>query len=157
MININKIKLSEINEIEQIGKTCLPIYYSSFDLIFLLYEHNFYLFKITENNKIVGFIIAEKKFNTIQEELDNNENKNQVKRCHIMSIAVLPEYRKKGYATQLIKHLRENCNMKMSLYVLTTNESAIKLYEKNGFVKQFEDKNYYTTLPTKSAFYYETN
>ena len=39
---------------------------------------------------------------------------------------------------------------------LTNNIGAIKLYEKCGLRRIFEDKNYYETLETKSAYYYES-
>ena len=73
-----------------------------------------------------------------------------------MSIAVLSNYRKKGYGTQLIQTLQNYSNTKLSLYVLTNNEAAIKLYEKNKFIKGFTNDNYYMSLPVKSAHYYET-
>ena len=79
-----------------------------------------------------------------------------------MSIGVLPQYRKKGYASLLINHLKNYIkkkykkSIKLSLFVLTNNEAAIKLYEKNKFRKIFCNENYYDSLPVKSAYYYET-
>tara|TARA_B100001094_G_scaffold331583_1_gene400435 strand:- start:1651 stop:2133 length:483 start_codon:yes stop_codon:yes gene_type:complete len=158
MITITPISISEINTIETIGKKCLPIYYSSLDLIFLLFNDDYLLFKISENKTIIGFIIGQKKYLTIENELLEKKIENTLdpKRIHIMSIGVLNNYRKKGYGTSLIQHLHNFCKNKLSLYVLTNNESAIKLYQKNNFKKKFTNDNYYKSLPIKSAHYYET-
>ena len=61
-----------------------------------------------------------------------------VRRGHIVSVAVLPAYRRQGLATQLIqestKALASEYNAKeVILEVRNTNHQAIKLYEKLGF------------------------
>ncbi len=162
-LKISNIIYSDIYIIEQIGKICLPIYYSSIDIFFLLYDDNYVLFKINLDNKIIGFIIACKKYKTIQEELNNtNTNRTKIIRFHIMSIGILPQYRKQGYGSILLNYLQQYINKNYhypiitSLYVLTTNTAAIKLYEKYNFIKKFKNENYYTNLLTKSAYYYET-
>ena len=160
---IEKIHFNDIEIIEKIGSKCLPIYYKAYDILFLLCNLNYLLFKISVDKNIIGFLIAKKKYETIKEELNKNKNENKdennniIKRYHIMSICVLAKYRKNGYGTQLIKHLEKIIFpvKHISLYVLTNNYAAIKLYEKNNFKKQFENKNYYMTLETKSAYYYE--
>ena len=60
MTTIAPIKISNIEEIENIGKQCLPIYYTSLDLIFLLYDSDYLLFLIKEEKTTVGFIIGQK-------------------------------------------------------------------------------------------------
>lgn len=171
MTQISHVSSKDIHKLEKIGKICLPIYYAASDLLFLLFDNNYVMFKITNSeNKIMGFIVAKKKFHQCQpyEDDDSNDmdffNKSTqpIIRYHIMSIGVLPRYRKKGYASLLIKQLKKhiqkkhNYSIKMSLFVLTNNEAAIKLYEKNKFRKIFCNENYYDSLPVKSAYYYET-
>ena len=76
-----------------------------------------------------------------------------------MSIGITDQYRKNGYGSKLIEYIKKISIKlkikKLSLYVLTINKPAINLYEKHKFKKIFVDENYYKTLKTKSAFYYE--
>ncbi len=169
--NISTITLYDIQQIESIGKICLPIYYCSSDLLFLLFDSNYAMFKIiNDTGDILGFIVAKKKFTdcTIFNQDDDDDEinfdvKKKVIRYHIMSIGVLPKYRKQGFGSKLIKYLQKHIlkthdyKVKMSLFVLTNNEPAIQLYEKNKFKQIFCNKNYYETLPVKSAYYYEFN
>lgn len=171
--DISNLTFFDLKTIEVIGKTCLPIYYKSTDLMFLIFNNNYLMYKISLNNEIVGFVVANKKYNNIDlinksdpstsADEEFNQNKTElVKRLHIMSIGVLPKYRKLGIATKLINQLKTYIkntykhDVKLSLFVLTNNIPAIKLYEKNKLKKIFKNNNYYETLPIKSAYYYET-
>lgn len=66
---------------------------------------------------------------------------------HIVSLAVLPTWRRKGIASQLVEELynifREGGKKRVKLEVRVSNTSAIELYEKLGFEKQKIVKNYY--------------
>jgi len=67
---------------------------------------------------------------------------------HIVSIAVRPEYRRRGIGTKLmkeaIKKLKEVYGVKeVYLEVRVSNEPAIRLYEKLGFKKVRRLKYYY--------------
>jgi len=66
---------------------------------------------------------------------------------HVVSLAVHPEYRRKGVATALMKELLRRFNDKgvraARLEVRVSNEAAIKLYEKLGFKKVGIIKRYY--------------
>ena len=171
MTQISHITSKDIHKVEKIGKICLPIYYQASDLLFLLFDNNYIMFKITNSiNKIMGFLVAKKKFHECQQYEDDDSNdlnffgKNTMPiiRFHIMSIGILPKYRKQGLASLLIDELKNHIEkkykyfIKMSLFVLTNNEAAIKLYEKNKFRRIFCNDNYYESLPVKSAYYYET-
>ena len=135
---IQTIEFKDLTEIETIGKATLPIYYEQSDLYFLLFDKNYLMYKITENEEIVGFIIVKKKDNKI----------------HVMSLAIKESYQRKGYATQLIQHLKELKCILISLYVLEDNEAAIQLYEKNGFHQIALIEQYYESL-NKNAYLYE--
>lgn len=73
---------------------------------------------------------------------------------YITNIAVLPNYRMNGVASQLIKHLKNiSENEKadfITLEVRKSNSSAIRLYEKCGFEKVGERKRFYEN-PTEDA------
>lgn len=56
--------------------------------------------------------------------------------CVICSLKVYPRYRNKGYATRMLTEFLQqfNSNKPLYLYVYKTNEIAIRLYKKVGFV-----------------------
>lgn len=68
----------------------------------------------------------------------------------ITSIGVTEKARNKGVGSALIKQVfkfikNDQRNVRyMSLHVLESNYSAIRLYEKSGFVKLFTEKGFYT-------------
>ncbi len=65
----------------------------------------------------------------------------------ILTIAVHPDYRRKGIATNLIKELQnfaqKNQKGKIFLEVNVKNTPAVQLYLKNGFIQSGIRKNYY--------------
>ena len=135
---ISKITLHDLQMIETIGKSSLPIYYESSDLYFLLFDSKYQLFKYQEKEITVGFIIIEQQTNNY----------------HIMSLAVQENYRRKGIATKLIQYLLNQFDSNFSLYVLEDNKTAQQLYEKNGFINIGLIEDYYESLQ-KNAFLYE--
>lgn len=66
---------------------------------------------------------------------------------HIVSLAILPTWRRKGIASQLVEELsqtfRRYGKKRVKLEVRTSNKAAVALYQKQGFVKQKIVKNYY--------------
>ena len=142
IIEINEITYDDLKKIENIGNKCLPIYYKIYDLLELSESSNYIMLKAVLNNKTAGFIIAETICNLLQSEY-----------VHIMSIAVLPEFRQKSIGTHLINYIKDNCNYsKITLYVQQSNNNAIKFYEKNLFSQTKLLKNYYENLNCKDAF-----
>lgn len=65
----------------------------------------------------------------------------------MMNLAVAPEYRRGGLGEQLVKALvsclRENGNYCLTLEVRASNDPAIALYGKTGFVEVGRRPNYY--------------
>lgn len=53
----------------------------------------------------------------------------------IWALGVVERYRRKGYATQMLKEFLSQfkSDKPLALYVVKTNEPAIRLYEKVGF------------------------
>lgn len=66
---------------------------------------------------------------------------------HILNIAVAPEYRRRGFAAELLGHALDMMRKKMVwevfLEVRRSNRAAQNLYRKFGFKEAFERKNYY--------------
>jgi len=74
--------------------------------------------------------------------------------CYIANIAVLPSHRRQGIAQKLLTNAIEKaekagCSF-ISLEVRLSNCGAIALYEKNGFERMGERKNFYQS-PTENA------
>lgn len=78
--------------------------------------------------------------------------------CNLLKIIVAKDYRKKGYAQvlmqELIKVLKEKCVSKIFLEVRKDNVSAKSLYEKTGFIKNGERKNYYSNNVDAELYWY---
>ncbi len=95
-------------------------------------KYNGKILLCSENNKIVGLIIA----------LTNNEetlnyDSNVPKRGRITELIVSKNYRKKGYGKQLLNSMetylmKQGCK-DILLGVLAYNDHAIQFYEKNGY------------------------
>ena len=82
---------------------------------------------ITNESEIIGFIY----YSDIYE------------RAEINQIEIKEEYRNKGYGDKLLKEFINIINKDITLEVKNTNEFAIKLYEKNGFIKTAIRHGYY--------------
>ena len=64
---------------------------------------------------------------------------------HLVSIAVLPESRKKGVGQALLDHLIDKLQTgNLKLEVRRSNKAALHLYRKNGFVQTGLTHSYYT-------------
>lgn len=51
----------------------------------------------------------------------------------IENLYVLPDEQRKGYGTQLLQFAMRQCDGLPTLWVLSNNQGAIRLYEKHGF------------------------
>ena len=86
------------------------------------------LYIFTKNGKVVGYILWFKRKSYYR----------------LYSLSVLEEYRKIGVAQALFEHSLEKLKAQSyTLEVKTTNNSAIKFYEKNGFKKVKILKGFY--------------
>lgn len=67
--------------------------------------------------------------------------------AHLANIAVAPWARQRGYAQRMLDHLYEEAYLRGSkmivLEVRGSNEAAVRLYERNGFVAGGIRKDYY--------------
>jgi [ribosomal protein S18]-alanine N-acetyltransferase len=75
-------------------------------------------------------------------------NSRYVDAWHVMNVAVDPDFQHRGIATRLLERLfevtRDDQRRGYTLEVRISNDEAIGLYEKLGFVRQGVRRSYYT-------------
>ncbi|MBC7129749.1 ribosomal protein S18-alanine N-acetyltransferase [Candidatus Bathyarchaeota archaeon] len=134
---------NDLERVVYINLTCLPENYSNY--FFLdLYERFPETFIVAEENgEVVGYIMCR-----IEIGLSNYGFGGFIKKGHIVSIAVLPGYRRKGIGEALIRRAMEGMrkyNAKQCfLEVRVTNTPAINLYKKMGFEVKKVIRGYYS-------------
>lgn len=73
---------------------------------------------------------------------------------HILNVTVHPDHRQQGIASQLVHYMIDLLNIEgcrtIFLEVRISNEAALKMYEKAGFIQIGTRKAYYT-LPVEDA------
>ena len=121
-MRIRKCEKKDLEEIYKIEILSFKYPYPSF--VFHEYLDKLF-FVIEENNKIVGYVIA-----------DNERNL-------IVSIAIHPDYRRKGYGKMLMRHVMRFMRGEIILQVRKSNKIAINFYKKLGFEEKTELKRYY--------------
>lgn len=128
---LKKFIPDDLQEVMQINRICLPENYT--DMFFMdLYERFPLTFIVAkEEGKILGYIMSR-----IEIGISNFGLGGLVKKGHVVSIAVLPQGRRKGIASALIKAAMEGMvyykAKQIYLEVRVTNEPGIKLYKKLG-------------------------
>lgn len=121
-MRIRKCKREDLEDVYEIERLSFPYPYPK--IIFYDYINKLF-FVAEENEKIVGYVIAD------------------VDRNLIVSIAVHPEYRNKGYGKKLMDYVLKLMKGKIFLQVRKSNKIAISFYQKIGFKKIKEIKKYY--------------
>ena len=139
---IRRCEPSDLISVMEINMKTLPEHYSDYFYESLLADLP-ESFLIAENGGIfVGYIMCKSEFG-----FSNFKKLGFVKKGHVVSVAVLPEFRGSGIGSALIeeafKGVKEKQCDEMYLEVRCSNTDAVKLYEQLGmFVKQ-RLKSYY--------------
>ncbi len=135
--------LGDVEEIVQINRLALPENYSMGYFIQLIKQWKDTSVVSIRNGKIIGYIICK-----VEKKSLIAFKRRNFPRGHIMSVAVHPEYRRQGIASEMMKfvlnRLKYIKNLKeVILEVRESNRSAIRLYQKFGFKKESVLKRYY--------------
>ena len=140
-VQIREMTESDVLEIAELEKECFSEPWSENALREEFSNETARFFVLRDDEKLLGYIGA----NNICGEV------------YITNVAVFFEARGKGYGQSLVKHLLKQGELEKALFVTLevreSNENAIKLYEKCGFKKIGERKNFYSK-PTKNALIY---
>lgn len=128
----------DIPIVAELERTCFAHPYTEQMLTESLAMDNTHYFVATVDGEVLGYIGME---------MPADEG-------YIFNVAVIPEYRKRGIGKALIDYLVDFA-VRNDLYMLTlevrqSNISAINLYQKCGFEKVGQRKNYYSS-PTEDA------
>jgi ribosomal-protein-alanine N-acetyltransferase len=124
--------MSDLQSVIRINRICLPENYADFFFIDLYERFPEAFIVAEENGEVVGYIMCR-----VELGLSNFGLSGLIKKGHIVSVAVLPQYRRKGIGQALIMKAMEGMrtyNAKQCfLEVRVTNTPAINLYKKLGF------------------------
>ena len=131
--NIRRAEPSDLIPVMEINLKTLPEHYSDYFYESLLAEIG---------GKHVGYIMCKTEYG-----FSNFKKLGFVKKGHVVSIAVLDEYRKKGIGKALVEESVNGVKLKKCdefyLEVRCSNNDAVRLYEKLGFVIRQKLNAYY--------------
>lgn len=129
---LRKFTPDDLQNVMQINRVCLPENYTDFFFVDLHQRFPETFIIAEENGKIMGYIMCR-----IEVGLSNFGFGGLVRKGHVVSIAVLPQYRRRGVAKAIINKALEGMMYYKAkqgfLEVRVTNESAISLYKNLGF------------------------
>lgn len=140
--NIRRAEPSDLIPVMEINLKTLPEHYSDYFYESLLAEipEAFIIAEIGE--KHVGYIMCKTEYG-----FSNFKKLGFVKKGHVVSIAVLDEYRKKGIGKALVEESVHGVKLKncdeFYLEVRCSNNDAVRLYEKLGFMIRQQLNAYY--------------
>ncbi len=140
---LRKFAPDDLQSVMQINRVCLPENYT--DMFFIDLHQRFpETFIVAEaGGKIVGYIMSR-----IEVGLGNFGLGGLIRKGHVVSIAVMPESRRKGVATALLKAVMEGMGYyrakQIYLEVRVTNGAGVALYKKLGLEVTRTINGYYS-------------
>ena len=132
MFTLRRFQPDDLEKVIHINQVCLPENYSTYFFMELheRYPETFIVAEVA--GEVVGYIMCR-----IETGLPDFGLLGITKRGHVISIAVLPEYQRKGIGEALIReamvHMRLYKAKDCYLEVRVSNAPAIDLYKKLGF------------------------
>jgi [ribosomal protein S18]-alanine N-acetyltransferase len=131
-IMLRKFAMNDLASVTHINEACLPENYSDIFFVDLARRYPETFVVAEEDGKIVGYIMCR-----IEMGLSTFGLGGVTKKGHVVSVAVLPESRRKGMGKALVLKALDGMRgygaKQCYLEVRVTNEEAISLYKKLGF------------------------
>lgn len=130
--HLRKFKIEDLERVKHINRLCLPENYT--DRFFVDLHRRFpKTFIVAEaEGQVVGYAMCR-----IETGLSIFGLRGLIKKGHIVSLAVMPNYRRRGIGEALVREVMENMRSYKAeqcfLEVRKSNRSAIKLYKNLGF------------------------
>ena len=128
---LRKFEPDDLQDAMRINRVCLPENYT--DMFFVdLHERFPDTFIVAEeDHELVGYIMSR-----IEVGLSNFGLGGLIRKGHVVSLAVMPQARRKGVASALLKAAMEGMSgykaRQIYLEVRVTNQSGVELYKKVG-------------------------
>lgn len=140
--NVRKADDSDILQVMQINQETLPENYPEFFFRDLLNKYPETFIVAESGNKLIGYIMCR------MEGGISNFGITWVRKGHIVSVTVLPQYRRQGVGTELINRavtaMTECYDAKeVILEVRVSNTAAIAIYDKLKFSRIRTIRSYY--------------
>lgn len=124
--------MKDLQDVIHINRVCLPENYTDFFFLDLHKRFPETFIVAEENGEIVGYIMCRIEFG-----LSDFGFSGLIKKGHIVSVAVMPQHRRKGIGkaliTEALNGMRSYGAKQCFLEVRVTNDPAINLYKKLGF------------------------
>lgn len=140
---LRKFVPDDLQSVMQINRVCLPENYTDFFFIDLHQRFPETFIVAEENGKIAGYIMCR-----IEVGLSNLGLGGLIRKGHVVSIAVMPQSRRKGIAQAVINRALEGMRYYKAkqcfLEVRVTNEAGISLYKKLDFEVTRTSNGYYS-------------
>jgi len=142
VFSLRRFRPDDLEKVMGINQVCLPENYSTY-FFMELYERYPETFIVAEvAGETVGYIMCR-----IETGLPDFGLLGITKRGHVISIAVLPQYQRKGMGEALMREamvaMREYKAKDCYLEVRASNFQAIRMYEKLGFETSRTVRSYY--------------
>ena len=130
-ITIETATWHDLKDLHQLEKICFQMdAWPLLDILGVLTIPQIFRYKAADQEKMVGFIAM--------------DLRRSQQTAWIATLAVLPDYRKSGIGSSLIRICEEEVNLpKIRLSVRQSNQPAIQLYQKHGYQQIEVWKKYY--------------
>jgi ribosomal-protein-alanine N-acetyltransferase len=139
---LRKFSMDDLVKVTRINQVCLPENYTDFFFVDLYRRFPETFIVAEEDGNVMGYIMCR-----IEVGLSNFGFAGLVRKGHIVSVAVMPEHRRKGagaaLVTSAIEGMRAYGAKQCYLEVRVSNEEAINLYKKLGLEITRTIRGYY--------------
>ncbi len=140
---LRKFTPNDLQSVMQINRETLPENYSDYFFMDLFERFPETFIVAEEGGKIAGYIMCR-----IEVGLSNFGLGGLIRKGHVVSIAVLPRYRRKGIAQALLNMAMDGMRFykgkQCYLEVRVTNDAGVALYRKLGFEVSRTVHGYYS-------------
>jgi len=129
---LRRCELGDIIPVMEINLSTLPEHYSDYFYESLLEELPEAFIVAEISGKVIGYIMCK-----MEHGFSNFKKLGFVKKGHVVSIAVMDEYRGKGFGSAIVNEGINGVKIRqcseLYLEVRCSNNDAVRLYEKLGF------------------------
>jgi len=134
--------MNDLQRVVEINRSCLPENYTDFFFVDLYERFPETFIVAEENGEVVGYIMCR-----VETGLASFGLGGLVKKGHVVSVAVMQEFRRKGIGDALMNKAMENMKSynarQCFLEVRVTNAAATEMYKKLGFETTKTIRGYY--------------